>query len=208
LSVKLPRTQAANQGDRKSAASTAGWGGCGRWRPRTRDGRCSIPSPEHRAHTCCCPSCGVATRARLPENVTAPVQYGTRIRALSIYLLHGHFVPQDRVAEVMGDLFGVRLEPPDHCSNEPQLGPASPIWHSRRDHRRSLRDGVTIHQKHIAQWHATPSDGQEYARSRLSATLYRGRDSGIRRVEYSHSAAAAIDFTLGNMRDDRCHIGN
>ena len=66
---------------------------------------------EHRAHVCCCPSCGAATRARFPEEVTAPVQYGARIRAFAVYLLHGHFVPEDRVAELMGDLFGVRLVP-------------------------------------------------------------------------------------------------
>src|SRR6516162_9214719 len=63
---------------------------------------------EHRAHVCCCP-CGVATRARFPEEVTAPVQYGARICAFTVYLLHGHFLPEDRLAELMGDLFGVRL---------------------------------------------------------------------------------------------------
>jgi transposase len=66
---------------------------------------------EHRAHVCCCPSCGAATRGRFPEQVTAPVQYGARICAFAVYLLHGHFVPEDRLAELMGDLFGVRLVP-------------------------------------------------------------------------------------------------
>jgi transposase len=28
-----------------------------------------------------------------------------------VYLLHGHFLPEDRLAELMGDLFGVRLVP-------------------------------------------------------------------------------------------------
>jgi transposase len=66
---------------------------------------------EHRAHVCCCPSCGATTRGRFPEQVTAPVQYGARICAFAVYLLHGHFVPEDRLAELMGDLFGVRLVP-------------------------------------------------------------------------------------------------
>jgi transposase len=39
------------------------------------------------------------------------VQYGARICAFVVYLLHGHFVPEDRLAELMGDLFGVRLVP-------------------------------------------------------------------------------------------------
>jgi transposase len=66
---------------------------------------------EHRAHACCCRSCGAATRARFPEEVAAPVQYGARICAFAVYLLHGHFVPEDRLAELMRDLFGVRLVP-------------------------------------------------------------------------------------------------
>lgn len=37
------------------------------------------------------------------------LQYGPRISAVAVYLLHGQFVPEDRVAEVMRDLFGVSL---------------------------------------------------------------------------------------------------
>ena len=66
---------------------------------------------EHRAHVCCCASCGAATTSRFPEGVTAPVQYGPRLGALAVYLLHGHFLPEDRLAELMDDLFGVRLVP-------------------------------------------------------------------------------------------------
>jgi transposase len=66
---------------------------------------------EHRAHVCRCGSCGAATPARFPEGITAPVQYGPRLGAFVVYLLHGHFLPEDRLAELMGDLFGVRLVP-------------------------------------------------------------------------------------------------
>ena len=66
---------------------------------------------EHRAHVCRCGSCGAATQASFPEGVAAPVQYGARIAAFVVYLLHGHFLPEDRLAELMGDLFGVRLVP-------------------------------------------------------------------------------------------------
>ena len=64
---------------------------------------------EHRAHTCRCGQCGEATRAAFPEEVTAPVQYGARIGAFVVYLLHAQFIPEDRLAELMADLFGVRL---------------------------------------------------------------------------------------------------
>ena len=64
---------------------------------------------EHRAHVCCCARCGAPTQAAFPEGVAAPVQYGPRICAVVVYLLHGHFLPEDRLAELMRDLFGVSL---------------------------------------------------------------------------------------------------
>ena len=64
---------------------------------------------EHRAHACCCPACGEQTRATFPAGVAAPVQYGPRISAVVVYLLHGHFLPEDRLAQLMRDLFGVSL---------------------------------------------------------------------------------------------------
>jgi transposase len=76
-----------------------------------------LPAPqplvvtEHRAHVCSCAQCGAPTQAAFPEGVAAPVQYGTRIGAFVVYLLHGHFLPEDRLAELMRDLFGVSLVP-------------------------------------------------------------------------------------------------
>src|SRR5688500_13831947 len=64
---------------------------------------------EHRAHTCRCGHCGRLTRADFPDGVTAPVQYGPRIAAVVVYLLHDQLLPEDRLAEAMADLFGVRL---------------------------------------------------------------------------------------------------
>ena len=64
---------------------------------------------EHRAHTCRCGRCGEAIRAAFPEEVAAPVQYGGRIAACAVYLLHYQFIPEDRLVELMADLFGVRL---------------------------------------------------------------------------------------------------
>jgi transposase len=64
---------------------------------------------EHRAHDCCCVICGTQTRAAFPDGVTAPVQYGKRIGALVLYLLHYQLLPEQRLAALMADLFGVKL---------------------------------------------------------------------------------------------------
>jgi hypothetical protein len=41
--------------------------------------------------------------------VTAPVQYGTRIGAFVLYLLHYQLLPEKHLAALMADLFGVQL---------------------------------------------------------------------------------------------------
>jgi transposase len=64
---------------------------------------------EHRAHGCRCAVCGVQTRAAFPDGVTAPVQYGQRIGAFVLYLLHYQLLPEKRLAMLMADLFGVTL---------------------------------------------------------------------------------------------------
>jgi transposase len=64
---------------------------------------------EHRAHDCRCAACGTQTRASFPDWVTAPVQYGRRIGAFVLYLLHYQLLPEKRLAALMADLFGVRL---------------------------------------------------------------------------------------------------
>jgi len=74
-----------------------------------------LPAPlplvitEHRAHVCRCAACGAKTRGSFPEGVNAPVQYGARITAFVIYLLHYQLLPEDRLAELMADLFGVKM---------------------------------------------------------------------------------------------------
>src|SRR3982750_3021066 len=62
---------------------------------------------EHRAHGCRCAACGAQTRATFPDGVSAPVQYGQRIGAFVLYLLHYQLLPEKRLARLMADLFGV-----------------------------------------------------------------------------------------------------
>ena len=68
-----------------------------------------LPVTEHRAHACLCSRCGATTRAGFPAGVNAPAQYGPRIAATAVYLQHAHFLPEDRLAQVLQDLFGAPL---------------------------------------------------------------------------------------------------
>ena len=61
---------------------------------------------EHRAHAKCCGHCGAVSRAAFPDGVSAPVQYGPRIAGVAVYLQHAHFLPEDRLSQVMAELFG------------------------------------------------------------------------------------------------------
>src|SRR3954454_9288806 len=47
--------------------------------------------------------------AAFPHGGSAPVQYGPRIGAFVLYLLHYQLLPEKRLARLMADLFGVTL---------------------------------------------------------------------------------------------------
>ena len=64
---------------------------------------------EHRGWACRCRACGHTTRAVFPDGVSAPVQYGARLVATAVYLQTAQFLPEERLAEVLRDLFGVAL---------------------------------------------------------------------------------------------------
>ena len=64
---------------------------------------------ECRAHGCHRAAWGMPTRAAFPEGVAAPMQYGKRINAAVLYLLHHQSLPEKRLFEVMDDLLGVHL---------------------------------------------------------------------------------------------------
>ena len=62
-----------------------------------------IPEPrievtEHRVEVKQCPQCQQKIQGCFPQDVKAPVQYGVRIKAVSAYLQHQHFIPEDRKA--------------------------------------------------------------------------------------------------------------
>ena len=60
---------------------------------------------EHRSEKSTCPGCGEIVSAAFPEGVNAPVQYGEKVQATSLYLAAYQLVPYGRLAEVFADLF-------------------------------------------------------------------------------------------------------
>lgn len=64
---------------------------------------------EHRAHTCGCTNCGAHIQAGFPDDVAAPVQYGPRLTAQIVYLRNCQFIPEDRLAELLKDLYGIDI---------------------------------------------------------------------------------------------------
>lgn len=53
--------------------------------------------------------CGKVHRGEFPVAVTAPVQYGPRIKAVVVHLTHHHMMPLARTGDLTGDLFGLPL---------------------------------------------------------------------------------------------------
>ena len=70
-----------------------------------------IPEPkievtEHRVEVKECPHCQATIQGQFPESVTAPVQYGSRLKTIVGYLQQEHFIPEARVTEIVQDLWG------------------------------------------------------------------------------------------------------
>jgi transposase len=63
---------------------------------------------EHRAEVKKC-TCGHINKAEFPEGITQPVQYGTKIKATSVYLNQYQFVPYDRQEEFFEDIFSYHV---------------------------------------------------------------------------------------------------
>jgi len=69
-----------------------------------------IPEPkievtEHQVEVKQCPRCKTKVRGSFPSLVKSPVQYGVKLKAVSAYLHHQHFIPENRLSEIMADLF-------------------------------------------------------------------------------------------------------
>ena len=68
-----------------------------------------IEVTEHQSEIKDCPQCGATTTAPFPESVTKAVQYGSRLKSASVYLMQQHIVPFHRTTELLNDLFGCKI---------------------------------------------------------------------------------------------------
>ena len=69
-----------------------------------------LPRPvvtEHQAVQKACPVCQTVTAGEFPAEVTQPVQYGPRTKAVAVYLQSYQLLSYERTVEALGDLFGV-----------------------------------------------------------------------------------------------------
>ena len=66
----------------------------------------SLVTTEHRTQKKVCPDCGFETRTAFPAETQTRVQYGARLKALSVYLLDFQLLPYQRLTALLADLFG------------------------------------------------------------------------------------------------------
>jgi transposase len=64
-----------------------------------------IEVTEYQAEIKQCPHCQKQAKATFPEHVTAPVQYGPRLKAQAVYLNQYQLLPWARTCEAFGDLY-------------------------------------------------------------------------------------------------------
>ena len=68
-----------------------------------------IEVTEHQAEIKKCPHCNHVNNAEFPEDVKAPVQYGSRLKALAVYLMDYQLLPYQRTREFFNDIFSQEI---------------------------------------------------------------------------------------------------
>ena len=64
---------------------------------------------EHQAETLICSCCGETTTGEFPADVTNPVQYGSQVKRLAVYLRTEQFIPYERERQLLADLFELSI---------------------------------------------------------------------------------------------------
>lgn len=54
-------------------------------------------------------ACGVTSKGEFPAHISAPVQYGPRIRSISVYLNNQQLIPEGRVKDFFHDVFKLSI---------------------------------------------------------------------------------------------------
>jgi len=70
-----------------------------------------LEATEHRAEIIKCSVCGKLNQAKFPQDVTAPTQYGPRIKAAAAYMKIYQLLPYQRCGEFFRDMFSLNLSP-------------------------------------------------------------------------------------------------
>ena len=83
---------------------------------------------EHQREHKTCPACNTKTSASFPEQVSAPVCYGPRVKAAAVYLQHGQLIPQDRLADLFKDVFKLPMSSASVASFGIKLAPQLENW--------------------------------------------------------------------------------
>jgi transposase len=73
-----------------------------------------IPEPklevfEYQSEIKTCPECGKTNKGQFPEGVNSSVQYGPRFRGMLVYMQNQHFMPADRLSQMVSDLYGTSV---------------------------------------------------------------------------------------------------
>jgi transposase len=64
---------------------------------------------EHQALHVRCPACAHVSVGAFPAEASSRAQYGSRVRALAVYLVEQQHLPLGRVQQLLADLLGMRL---------------------------------------------------------------------------------------------------
>ena len=92
-----------------------------------------LPEPrvevtEHQVEVKRCPCCGKEVLGVFPSDVSAPVQYGPRVRGHVIYFLHQQLIPEDRLQLLFEDLFGLSISTATFANMSARFtGEATPV---------------------------------------------------------------------------------
>ncbi len=64
---------------------------------------------EHQAEIKSCPQCEALSLGEFPADVNSPVQYGSGLRGLMVYLMDGQLLPSERSRELLREVFGCEI---------------------------------------------------------------------------------------------------
>ena len=64
---------------------------------------------EHQVEAICCPTCQSISLGSFPASVSAPVQYGSNLQALAVYLHQGQLLPTARTCQALAALCGCQI---------------------------------------------------------------------------------------------------